>query len=247
MEPTQHFVVIGAQRSGTTYLREQLDAHPRITMARPATPEPKVFLDDAVLAGGQQQYLRRFFGRAGPGQLLGEKSTSYLERPDAIARMKAVLGRPRIVVQLRDPLTRAVSNWRFSTDNGYETRPLDDALESELAGELPAPAAGVSVSPFAYLGRGRYAEQLRPWAEAFDDNLLVVFFADLIGDPDALGALYERLGVDPAFRPIGFGAPVNSSPTGVEGISAELTSRLRAHFAGPDTELAQLIGRAPQW
>ncbi|MDQ6687132.1 MAG: sulfotransferase [Actinomycetota bacterium] len=247
MEPTQHFVVIGAQRSGTTYLREQLDAHPQITMARPATPEPKVFLDDTVLTGGREEYLRSFFGHAGPGQLLGEKSTSYLERPDAIGRMKAVLGRPRIVVQLRDPLARAVSNWRFSTDNGYETRPLDDALESELAGELPAPAEGVSVSPFAYLGRGRYAEQLRPWAEAFGDDLLVVFFADLIVDPDSLGALYERLGVDPRFRPAGFGARVNSGPDGVEGISAELTSRLREHFAGPDVELAELIGRAPQW
>ncbi|MDQ6934660.1 MAG: sulfotransferase [Actinomycetota bacterium] len=247
MEPAQHFVVIGAQRSGTTYLREQLDAHPQITMARPSSPEPKVFLDDTVLNGGQEQYLRRFFGHARPGQLLGEKSTSYLERSDAIARMKAVLGRPRIVVQLRDPLARAVSNWRFSTDNGYETRALDVALESELAGELPAPPAGVSVSPFAYLGRGRYAEQLRPWAAAFRDHLLVVFFADLIGDPDSLGALYERLGVDPKFRPAGFGARVNPSPAGGEVLSGKLTRRLREHFAGPDTELAELIGRAPQW
>ena len=37
--------MIGGQRCGTTYLHTMLDAHPDITMARPARPEPKVFLD----------------------------------------------------------------------------------------------------------------------------------------------------------------------------------------------------------
>src|SRR3712207_7986704 len=52
----------------------------------------------------------------------GEKSTSYLELPAAVARITAVLGRPRIVVQLRDPVARAVSNWGFSRGHGLEDR-----------------------------------------------------------------------------------------------------------------------------
>ena len=39
-----HFLVVGAQRCGTTYLHDLLAAHPEIAMARPARPEPKAFL-----------------------------------------------------------------------------------------------------------------------------------------------------------------------------------------------------------
>ena len=56
-----HFVVVGAQRCGTTYLRTLLDEHPGITMAAAASPgpkpgEPKVFLSDEVVGRGHRSY-----------------------------------------------------------------------------------------------------------------------------------------------------------------------------------------------
>ena len=49
---TRHFLIIGAQRCGTTFLHSLLDAHPYIAMARPSHPEPKVFLSDRSIAVG---------------------------------------------------------------------------------------------------------------------------------------------------------------------------------------------------
>ena len=62
-----------------------------------------------------------------------------------------------------DPIERAVSNWKFSRASGLEDRPLAEALRQNLAGAVPWDAARTSVSPFAYLERGRYAAQLDPW------------------------------------------------------------------------------------
>ena len=118
---SRHFLVIGAQRCGTTYLHELLADHPEIAMARPVRPEPKVFLADEVVDRGVEWYDHTWFPHAGTAGLLGEKSTSYLESPDAVTRVTAVLGRPQIVVQLRDPIERAVSNWSFSRSTAWRT------------------------------------------------------------------------------------------------------------------------------
>src|SRR3954452_13231256 len=104
-------------------------------MARPARPEPKVFCSDEATGRGLSWYRETYFGHAGGELVLGDKSTSYLEDPRAPARAARMLGRPQVVAVLRDPLRRAVSNWRFSTDHGLETRPLAEALRAELHGQ----------------------------------------------------------------------------------------------------------------
>ena len=74
-------------------------------MARPARPEPKVFMSAELAGRGRAWYEPTYFAHAdAPSQLLGEKSTSYLEDPGAARARRAVLGEAEIVVQLRDPV-----------------------------------------------------------------------------------------------------------------------------------------------
>ncbi len=243
-----HLLVIGAQRSGTTYLHSVLDAHPAITMARPARPEPKVFLSDERAGLGLQHYRATYFGHATSEQLLGDKSTSYLEDPDAARRAAAVLGEAEIVVSLRDPVQRAVSNWRFSTDNGLERRPLDLALRSDLEGEgMPWDSDATSVSPFAYVRRGRYADYLEPWFEAFPGHVHVCFLSELAHDQGAVAELYRRLGVDPGYRPAAVGQVVNRSEEPAPELAEELVEELRAYYADSDGRLQQRLGRSLPW
>ena len=171
---SRHLLVIGAQRCGTTYLHDVLAAHPRVAMARPARPEPKVFLSDDLAGRGRGWYLATYFAHATVEEVLGEKSTSYLDHPDAADRALEVLGDPMILVQLRDPVERAVSHWAFSRDSGLETRSLADALTANLEGPLPWDRSLTSVSPYAYLERGRYVDQLEPWLGRFGDALTVL-------------------------------------------------------------------------
>ncbi len=137
-------------------------------MARPARPEPKVFRSDEVSARGREWYRETYFGHARSEAVLGEKSTSYLEDPTAPAR-RGGARRTFVVVLLRDPVQRAVSNWRFSTDNGLETRALEVALEGTSAGSTPGTAADLGLTvrlpgarPLRRLPAGRGRSSRRP-------------------------------------------------------------------------------------
>ena len=240
---TRHFLVVGAQRCGTTWLHDQLAAHPEIAMARPARPEPKVFLADEPVDVGD--YRARFFGHAGDATVLGEKSTSYLESETAPGRVAETLGSPQIVVQLRDPVARAISNWSFSRDHGAEDRPLADALRANLAGPLPWDRTASSVSPFAYLERGRYATDLARWWGRFPVH--VQFLEEQLADPTRIGELFRWLGVADDVRPDTGAGPVNaSSPVG-DDLDPELEAELRDYFGESDAVLADMLGRELPW
>ena len=244
---TSHVLVVGGQRCGTTYLRTLLDAHPDIAMAQPARPEPKFFSSPDALELGLEEYHRRFFSHRTTELLLGDKSTSYLEDPQAPKRAAALLGEAHIVAVLRDPVERAVSNWRFSTDHGREERPLETALKENLVAETPWDSAQSSVSPFAYLERGRYFEQLEPWFDAFPSTTHVCFSSELVSDAAVRARLFDDLGVDGGadVEPPPF--PVNRSTAPAPELSAELVAELRDYYAASDHALAERLGRDLPW
>jgi hypothetical protein len=244
---TRHVLVIGAQRCGTTYLHDLLDAHPRIAMARPSRPEPKVFLSEELAGRGAGWYRATYFAHATDEDLLGEKSTSYLEYPEVADRAAAVLGDPLVLVQLRDPVERAVSHWAFSTDSGLETRPLEAALAANLEGPLPWDPERTSVSPFAYLERGRYVDHLTPWLERFGDAVTVSFLEELESEPERVGDLYRALGVDADVVPASLGQPVNQSSRRGDPLGPGLVERLRDYFRASDAALEDLLGRPLPW
>ena len=241
-------LVIGAQRCGTTYLSAALDAHPQITMARPARPEPKVFCDDDLAVRGTGWYHRTWFGHAADEQVLGDKSTSYLEDPAAPARAVSMLGNAvHVVAVLRDPVERAVSNWRFSSRNGLETRAVEDALLADLTGRRSWDAGTTSVSPYAYLRRGRYAEYLDPWWSAFGGTTHVLFMEELLTDPAVLTGLVHALGVDPDLVQPPAPHPLNSSEGSRPVLSRALLGTLKAYFEESNAALSAQTGRQLPW
>ena len=243
---TTRFLLIGGQRCGTTSLHRLLESHPDIAMARPAVPEPKVFLSEELTARGRQWYDATLFGHATTETSWGEKSTSYLECPAAPERAARVLGQPTILAVLRDPVARAVSNWRFSTDHGRERRPLAEALRAALAGEDPWDGSGSASSPFAYLQRGCYAELLEPWRQAFPSRLHVFWFDEVVSG-QATREVYRTVGVDPDLGPPTPDPAVNASRAPAVGLSGDLARVLRDHFRPCDDALTAMLGRPPAW
>lgn len=243
---TRHLLVVGAQRCGTTWVHDLLAAHPDVAMARPARPEPKVFLSEEDSARGREWYLKTFFGHARDERVLGEKSTSYLEHAEAADRAARVLGEPLVLVVLRDPVRRARSHWAFSTDNGLEQRSLTEVLERNLEGPLPWTPGRTSVSPYAYLERGRYTDYLGPWLDRFGEDVTIAFLEELTTQEAARSRLLERLGVDPAAAvpPAG---PVNSSIRRAPELEGGLIERLCGYYADSDRELRDLVGRELPW
>lgn len=240
------FFVVGAQRCGTTYLYHLLDAHPEIEMARPVRPEPKFFLDDALYDQGIGYYDRTFFAGKRGARLKGEKSAAYLESDVAAKRIARAFPGARILILVRDPVARAVSHWRFSVENGVEDLPMEEAFRQERERWDRYDRDRFSMSPYAYLRRGKYVDDILRWEHLFPRERIGLFLYEaLVGAPETLANLYGFLGADPAFVPDAVGERINASappPAGSEALSPETEAWLARYFAEPNGRLAVWTG-----
>lgn len=247
------FVVIGAQKAGTSSLYGQLAAHPSVL---PALRKEVHFFDRPP---GPPARYRAWFPRqaaldartARTGfALTGEATPFYLFHPAVPERLRAVVPDARLIAVLRDPVARAISGYHHAVRMGHESRPIAEALDPDAA-EVLAPAADVawydaSSCPArrrGYLARGRYAEQLERWLAVFPREQLLVL------DSDAL-----RGGRVPAEVLTFLGLPAADPPTvadrnvgGYARPAADLESRLREYFAPYDARLASLLGIEIPW
>ena len=78
----EHFFIVGAQRSGTTFLYNMLDKCDTICMAKPVFPEPKYLLNRKYNCLNYKSYLDTHFKHQKNEKILGEKGTSYIEYPE---------------------------------------------------------------------------------------------------------------------------------------------------------------------
>ncbi len=238
---TEHFFIVGAQRSGTTYLYQLLDEHPEIQMNKPARPEPKFFLKE----GSEQrvdEYLATYFAGNG-APLRGDKSTSYIESGAAAQRIARCFPDAKILFMLRDPVDRAISNYWFSVANKFENRSLEEALREDQVDNRSFDSTAVSMSPFAYLERGRYAECIDLYSPCFRrQQMKILVLEHFVGNLDAVKDLCEFLGVSRDFIPRTLDEKVNESPTGVPDPSPELERFLRSYFREANQRLSARYG-----
>ncbi|WP_169447775.1 sulfotransferase family protein [Luteimonas mephitis] len=233
-----HAIIVGAQRSGTTFLYQALDCHPDACMARPLRPEPKFFLRGDLGPERYEEYLSIHFGHLGNERLLVEKSTSYIEHESSAVRIKAMLPQACIIVILRDPVQRAYSNWRFSRDNGIEDLDFARALDAEQDRCARWDRDLYSVCPFAYAARGDYVRHLEVWARHFPREQLLVVTSEALFEQGtgALARLLARLGLCPdAIEP---GRSRINAAGDAEGIDPESLLRLSRRYRESNRRLA---------
>ena len=164
------FVIIGAMKSATSSLYQQLVQQQGIFMCSPK--EPNFFSDADQYANGMAWY-SGLFAHAPDGSLLGEASTHYTKLPTyplAVERLKEHLPDARLVYVMRHPVDRLVSHYIHEWSTGVYRCGIEEAVNKYP--EL-----------IAY---GRYAMQLEPYFGAFGrDAVLPVFFDRLVREPQA--------------------------------------------------------------
>jgi Sulfotransferase domain len=254
MEPS--FLIVGAQRAGTTTLYRVLSEHPSVV--RPTAAKGIGYFDLSYGRGPQWyrgHFPLRWSGRrkAGAGAVTFESSGYYLFHPLAAQRIARDLPGVRLVVMVRDPVERAYSAHRHELARGFETEPFERAVELEderTAGEaqrLVDEPDGRSVSHrhHSYLARSRYSEQVARLREAVGEDRVHIVDADrFFEEPhEEFERLREWLGLAP-WRP-GRVEQWNARPR--DPLAPEVRDRLRAYFEPFDTELAAQMGRTPRW
>ncbi|PCC27458.1 sulfotransferase [Glutamicibacter sp. BW80] len=251
------FIIIGAQRSGTTSLYRLLSAHPAV--ARP-TASKGIGYFDVDYARGMRWYRGHFPLRLTAAILPGssvrqvfESSGYYCFHPLAAERISTDLPDVKLVMMLRDPVERAYSAHRHELVRGFETEDFETALELEdqrLAGEdqrlIDDPQyQSHNHRHHAYLRRGLYAQQIRRIHEAVgSDRLYLMDADDFFQHPiEEFRTLLKWLGLPDS---IPDSVPAENAQPRAE-MDEQLRARLRDYFAAPDSELAELMGKTPSW
>ena len=224
----RYFFIVGAQRSGTTYLYSMLDGHPEICMAKPLKPEPKYFLNHPF---NEKEYLDKYFRHAdSKTKIFGEKSTSYYENESVAKKIYDSLPSSKIVFILANPIDRAISNYRFSYDNGLEKRDIEEVFCNRPYKEHQS--FNTSVNPYNYLERGIYFKYLDYYYKYFDKNsIYIIIKEEFTGNLDAVQKLYSFLGVDERFTPRDLNRVINSSKQNIDSEKiAKVKEKLKDYY-----------------
>jgi hypothetical protein len=197
------FMIIGAQKSGTTALSHFLSQHPRVCMA--AGKEVHLFdaddfSDDWTVTDINIRYARYFEG-ADELSLWGEATPIYLYWAQIIPALKRYNPALKLIVILRDPAERAISHYEMEKSRANETLPLWLALLREPRRlMLEGPRLGHAHRCHSYVDRGHYAEQLANLRKHFCDEQILVLESDTLKyqHPATMEKVCDFLGIESA-------------------------------------------------
>lgn len=202
-QDTPAFIVIGAQKAGTTSLFTYLRQHPKLFL--PREKELKYFSRSDGTQSSFQEYVETHFSaQQTQNRKCGEVSPEYLYTPDSARLIQHYCPNARLIAILRDPIERAYSHYRMMVRKGLEGHTFEDAVQERL-GSFHEPAS-FAECPFAYLRLSKYGTLLRPFGRANEEQRLkVCFLEDLKRAPKTfMEELFKFLDVEPIdVSPIG--------------------------------------------
>jgi hypothetical protein len=192
-------VIAGVEKAGTTSLFRALSEHPDVAPA--SVKETRYF--QPLLYGKPLEPLEvyeAYFSDAVDELVRIEATPRYFSGGQVVAqRMRDVLGAPKIIIVLREPVSRFVSFFEFQ--KARLRIPADLDVGEYLARADALTDADVrDPSNHAWFGfrGGCYADWLPAWHEVFAADLQLLYFEDLVGQPaTTLHAVARFLGIDP--------------------------------------------------
>lgn len=253
-----NFIVIGAQKSGTTSMFSYLRQHPQIV--RPVFKELYYF--DRQYHRGLAWYgcnfparstMERLDDRHGRAHLTFEATATYIFDAQVPPRIAKDIDTRKFVALLRNPVDRAISAYWHARRMGRETRRLDEALkvdtewyEKERAfeqGTGPQPS-GAAARP-TYLRRGIYHEAVSVWRRHFlPEHLMVIQSEAMFADPRAVMArVFKFLDLPPT-------ESIDLEPQNVgryDDSDGEARRYLENFYRPHNEQLSQLCGTKFTW
>jgi hypothetical protein len=199
------FIVIGAQKGGTTSLYKWLQKHPRIIM--PPEKEAPFFTPETTYRGGWTSYVKDVLPHAVPDAVWGKVTTWYMADPDVPRRIARTMPDVKLIALLRNPLERTCSHYRMCVRRGWEERGFDTAIESLLEENhlkrtrCMVPSA--ETEPASYVAWSEYGRILQNYLDYFAPTQVRIYFTDQLSrEPEhVLDDILAFIGLDVGFRP----------------------------------------------
>jgi len=246
------FIIIGAQRCGTTSLYNYLIAHPNISSAL----NKEIHFFDINYNKGIDWYWKQFplvSEKVNPDEksVTGESTPYYLFHPLVAKRIFKHLPKIKLIVLLRNPVDRAYSHYNHAVRRGNESLSFEKAIKIEperLREQEQKVLEGknsLTYRRLSYLGRGAYAEQLEKYLELFQKKqFLILKSEDFFASPQQyLNKVFSFLGLSnfelKKFEKFGFG---NNPP-----MNEKTRNFLTEYFRSHNERLSKLIGPDFSW
>jgi hypothetical protein len=156
-----NLLIIGARKAGTTSLHSYLSLHPQIFMSK----EKELSFFDAQnrWRRGVEWYKSNFDSSFAINGESSPQYTRFPRTPGVPERIKQVLGTPKFIYMIRDPVERIVSDYVQIVDWRPATAPFGDIL------------ANIEKDPQEYLQGSSYFLQITQYLKHFPrESLLVV-------------------------------------------------------------------------
>jgi len=158
------FIIIGAMKSATSMVHEQLALQSHIYMSNPK--EPNYFSDDDVYQLGDAWY-EALFNECKPDDLCGESSTHYTKLPDyslTVSRMKSKISSPKFIYIMRHPIERLISHYMHQWSQNVIKCDINDAI-----GKFPE-----------LISYSCYGMQMQPYFDVYGADAVLPVFAEMI-------------------------------------------------------------------
>lgn len=201
-----NFLIIGAQKAGTTALYYYLRQHPQIYMSREKEAHFFSHENEELNFSGSRRNLtipitgiedyRKLFQEVSSEIAIGEASPSYIYIPKALERIQYYIPDTKLIAILRNPTDRAYSNFLHCVRNGCE--PLTNFKQA-----IQAEKARIGDPRLHYIQKGFYYIQLKRFFDRFERKQIKVYlYEDLQNNPvSVLQDIFQFLGVDNEFLP----------------------------------------------
>ena len=208
---TVKFMIIGIQKGGTTWLSTTLNQIPGLQKSRPK--ETRFFNanwkpDYALLPTKRLRslYLGQHWPNVAADQTLFEASPGYLASGLAAERVARCFPKVKCVVLLRDPVSRAFSNYNMWVRNRGlkdtfrqvyrpQLRIAREAAETAMdEEEFFTAVSGTSMQ--RVISHGLYYYHLRMWFAKFPRNQFFIMTTKQLNDQDVYARLLDFIGVD---------------------------------------------------
>lgn len=244
-----NFIIIGAQKGGTSSLFYYLSQHSQLSL--PHTKEIH-FFDNNYNKGinwYKSQFPSQFIGK----RITGEASPYYMFHPHVPGRVFKSCPKSKFIVMLRNPVDRAYSHFMMQKKRKIEPLSFEDAIKVESA-RISKEENKLLINPEynsiihqqrSYIARGNYYYQLKRWLEFFPIEQFLFIKSETFFDNPS-----NQLPKIFSFLNIKHETLINLTPQNVNEyklMEPKTRVYLNSYFTSANQELSQLLGDEFSW
>ena len=157
------FLIIGAQKCGTTSLHEYLKSHKQLFL--PEKKELEYFSSNSYSPTNISNY-HSYFKDSGT-RICGEASPQYMASRAIAERIYKYNPKMKIIICLRDPIQRAISHYKMNIRRRIETKDINTVFKQIL--ESPEDELCEK-----YLEYGKYTKYIREYEQYFSSEQIYI-------------------------------------------------------------------------